>query len=138
MKKHGFPGTWFRITFSSGEKLLNFLTHLRLKIAKSFRECVNLGRIAAFPGTLITPTYWDEFLGEISKVMSSKGDPLTLSNSNKSFESSSDVELPWLNSLLWLETVSKKSWLVVLLGNFKNSEKFPWMNSTAEIELIKL
>ena len=57
----------------------SILTHFRLKIAKSLREYVSLGRIAAFPGSLITPTYWDEFLGEISKVMSSKGDPLTLS-----------------------------------------------------------
>ncbi len=31
------------------------LTH-RLKIAKSRAECVSLGKMAALPGTLITPT----------------------------------------------------------------------------------
>ena len=36
--------------------------------------------------------YFDEFLGEISRLISSNGDPLTLSNSNKSFVSSSAVE----------------------------------------------
>lgn len=85
-----------------------FLTHLLLKIAKSFREWANLGKIAAFPGTLITPRYFDEFLGEMSRVMSSRGEPFTLSKLSKSCESSSDVEVP-SKSLFWLEADSKKS-----------------------------
>ena len=61
-------------------------------MAKSFGELNILGKMAAFPGTRITPMYFDEFLGEISRLISSNGDPLTLSNSNKSFVSSSAVE----------------------------------------------
>ena len=84
------------------------LTHLLLKIAKSFLERANLGKIAAFPGTLITPRYFDEFLGEMSRVISSRGEPFTLSKLSKSCESSSDVEVP-SKSLFWLEADSKKS-----------------------------
>merc|ERR1719458_1253474 len=64
--------------------LLSSRTHLLLKIAKSFLERANLGKIAAFPGTLITPRYFDEFLGEMSRVMSSRGEPFTLSKLSKS------------------------------------------------------
>ena len=90
---------------------------------KSRLECVNLGRIAAFPGTLMTPMYREAFLGEMSSVMSSKGDPLTLSRSKRSLVSSSDVDEPPSNTL----TGS----LVMTPGEPRKSEKFPWINSTA-------
>ena len=90
---------------------------------KSRLECVNLGRIAAFPGTLMTPMYREAFLGEMSSVMSSKGDPLTLSRSKRSLVSSSDVDEPPSNTF----TGS----LVMTPGEPRKSEKFPWINSTA-------
>ena len=96
-------------------------------MAKSRRERVSLGSIAAFPGTLITPMYLLEFRGEMSRVMSRSGDPLTLSNSSKSSVSSSEdpMEAP------------SKPWKAGVLGLFKNSEKLPWINSTAAI-VVKL
>ena len=100
------------------------LTHL-LKMAKSFGELNILGKMAAFPGTRITPMYFDEFLGEISRLISSNGDPLTLSNSNKSFVSSSAVE----------DAEGSNTPEIVDEG-LRYSEKLPWMNSTAEKSTI--
>ena len=83
---------------------------------KSLLECVNFGRIAAFPGILMTPMYLEAFLGEMSSVMSSKGDPLTLSKFKRSLVSSSDVDDPPSN---------KSGSPGLTPGDLKKSEKFP-------------
>ena len=59
-------------------------------MAKSFEEWNNLGKMADFPGTRITPIYFELFLGDISKLISNKGEPLTLINSNNNLVNSSD------------------------------------------------
>ena len=59
-------------------------------MVKSFEEWNNLGKMADFPGTRITPIYFELFLGDISKLISNKGEPLTLINSNNNLVNSSD------------------------------------------------
>jgi hypothetical protein len=56
------------------------LTHL-LKLSMSFLDWTSLGRRAALWGTLMTPMYLLEFLGDRSRLMSIKGVPLTLRSS---------------------------------------------------------
>ena len=97
------------------------ITHF-LKMVKSFGELNILGKMAALPGTRMTPMYLDEFLGEISKLMSSNGDPLTLSNSKSNFVSSS--EAGGSNKLF--------------SPDFRYSEKLPCMNSTAEKKIRQI
>jgi len=84
---------------------------------KSLLECVNFGRIAAFPGILMTPMYLEAFLGDMSSVMSSKGDPLTLSKSKRSLVSSSDVDDPPSNRFSGSPGLTP--------GDLRKSEKFP-------------
>ena len=100
-----------------GPKIEQLKTYPFSKHAEISVRVRYLGRIAAFPGTLMTPMYREAFLGEMSSVMSSKGDPLTLSRSKRSLVSSSDVDEPPSNTF----TGS----LVMTPGEPRKSEKFP-------------
>ena len=90
-------------------------------MAKSFEEWNNLGKMADFPGTRITPIYFELFLGDISKLISNKGEPLTLINSNNNLVNSSDRVAYELE-----EPCPSNKLLLLMSGpDFKYLEKLP-------------
>ena len=90
-------------------------------MVKSFEEWNNLGKMAYFPGTRITPIYFELFLGDISKLISNKGEPLTLINSNNNLVNSSDRVAYELE-----EPCPSNKLLLLMSGpDFKYLEKLP-------------
>ena len=90
-------------------------------MVKSFEEWNNLGKMADFPGTRITPIYFELFLGDISKLISNKGEPLTLINSNNNLVNSSDRVAYELE-----EPCPSNKLLLLMSGpDFKYLEKLP-------------
>ena len=90
-------------------------------MVKSLEEWNNLGKMADFPGTRITPMYFELFLGDISKLISNKGEPLTLINSNNNLVNSSDRVAYELE-----EPCPSNKLLLLMSGpDFKYLEKLP-------------
>ena len=90
-------------------------------MVKSLEEWNNLGKMADFPGTRITPIYFELFLGDISKLISNKGEPLTLINSNNNLVNSSDRVAYELE-----EPCPSNKLLLLMSGpDFKYLEKLP-------------